>query len=66
MPITTEFAELIHFSNTLADTARGIVKTYFRQPVAVERKADDSPVTIADREAESALRNMILGQFISG
>jgi inositol-phosphate phosphatase / L-galactose 1-phosphate phosphatase / histidinol-phosphatase len=43
----------------LADTARRIVRGYFRQPVTVEDKADASPVTIADREAEAAMRRVI-------
>jgi inositol-phosphate phosphatase/L-galactose 1-phosphate phosphatase/histidinol-phosphatase len=43
----------------LADTAGEVVRRYFRQPVAVERKADLSPVTIADREAEATLRALI-------
>ncbi|MGE3277715.1 MAG: inositol monophosphatase family protein [Vicinamibacterales bacterium] len=32
---------------------------YFRAGVAVERKADQSPVTVADREAEQILRRLI-------
>jgi histidinol phosphatase-like enzyme (inositol monophosphatase family) len=36
---------------------------YFRQRVAAERKSDDSPVTIADREAELHLRRRISTAF---
>jgi histidinol phosphatase-like enzyme (inositol monophosphatase family) len=36
---------------------------YFRQRVAAERKADDSPVTVADREAELLLRRRIQAAF---
>lgn len=36
---------------------------YFKQPVDVERKADDSPVTVADRETESMMREAIVEQF---
>ncbi len=36
---------------------------YFDQSVEVERKADDSPVTIADREAESVMRQEITDRF---
>jgi inositol-phosphate phosphatase/L-galactose 1-phosphate phosphatase/histidinol-phosphatase len=39
--------------------ASKIALQYFRQPVSVEVKPDDSPVTIADREIELALRKMI-------
>ena len=36
---------------------------YFQQGVAVERKSDDSPVTVADREAEQLLRRRIAECF---
>jgi histidinol phosphatase-like enzyme (inositol monophosphatase family) len=36
---------------------------YFRQRVAAERKSDNSPVTIADREAELLLRQRISAAF---
>jgi inositol-phosphate phosphatase / L-galactose 1-phosphate phosphatase / histidinol-phosphatase len=52
-------AELVAFAHRLADVAGGIIRRYWRQPIAVETKADDSPVTIADREAEQALRELI-------
>ena len=42
----------------LADIADPILRRYFRDSaVAVERKADASPVTVADREAERAIRD---------
>lgn len=43
----------------LAETARTVVRPYFRQPIDVTQKADQSPVTIADREAEKAMRTLI-------
>ena len=43
----------------LADAAGKIIRGYFRTPVAVLDKADDSPVTIADRESEAAMRKLI-------
>jgi histidinol-phosphatase len=36
---------------------------YFDTDVAVEWKADQSPVTVADREAEGLLRSTLLGKF---
>lgn len=36
---------------------------YFNQSVEVERKSDDSPVTVADREAESIMRESITKKF---
>jgi inositol-phosphate phosphatase / L-galactose 1-phosphate phosphatase / histidinol-phosphatase len=56
-------AALIAFANELADAAGGIVRRYFRRGIAVDDKADMSPVTIADREAESALRGLIEKRF---
>jgi myo-inositol-1(or 4)-monophosphatase len=43
----------------MADAARRIALHYFRQPLAIEAKADASPVTQADREIETCLRQMI-------
>lgn len=48
-----------HFASTLADAARSIVLPHFRQSLPVEHKADHSPVTRADREAEQRLRELI-------
>ncbi len=36
---------------------------YFKKTLNIERKPDDSPVTIADREAESIMREAITDQF---
>jgi inositol-phosphate phosphatase/L-galactose 1-phosphate phosphatase/histidinol-phosphatase len=55
-----EFVELAH---ALADAAAGPQRHYFRTPVAVDTKADESPVTIADREAEAAMRELIGRRF---
>jgi histidinol phosphatase-like enzyme (inositol monophosphatase family) len=49
----------IAFAERLAERAGEIVRRYYRTPVQVVDKADLSPVTIADREAESALRQLI-------
>lgn len=43
----------------LADSAGPILRGYFRNPMPVEVKADDSPVTRADREAEAAMRALL-------
>ncbi|MEO5335808.1 MAG: histidinol-phosphatase [Magnetospirillum sp. WYHS-4] len=47
----------------LADAARPIARKYFRGAFAVDDKADSSPVTIADREIEAALRALIEQAF---
>ena len=52
-------AELVALAGRLADVARPISKRYFRTGVTVDDKTDASPVTIADREAESAMRALL-------
>ena len=52
-------AELVALANSLADAARPIAARYFRTPVTVDDKSDLSPVTIADREAETAMRALL-------
>lgn len=46
-------------ANTLADEAGKIARTYFRQPFEVISKADESPVTVADRSIEQKLREIL-------
>lgn len=50
---------LVHFVHRLADASGEVIRRYYRRPIAVASKADESPVTIADREAETALRRLI-------
>jgi inositol-phosphate phosphatase/L-galactose 1-phosphate phosphatase/histidinol-phosphatase len=52
-------AELVALAHRLADAARPIAAHYFRTAVTVDDKTDDSPVTIADREAEAAMRALL-------
>jgi len=53
----------IALAHALADAAGTIVRRYFRQPIAVEQKSDATPVTIADRDAEAAMRALIAARF---
>jgi inositol-phosphate phosphatase/L-galactose 1-phosphate phosphatase/histidinol-phosphatase len=46
----------------LADTAGALALRWFRTSVEVHTKADDSPVTIADRDVERAMRELIAQQ----
>jgi inositol-phosphate phosphatase/L-galactose 1-phosphate phosphatase/histidinol-phosphatase len=50
-------------AEALADAARAVIRGYFRQNIAVDNKSDRSPVTIADREAEAAMRHLIEARF---
>jgi len=47
----------------LADAAGEAIRPYFRQPLAVDEKPDRSPVTAADRAAETAMRQLIARHF---
>jgi inositol-phosphate phosphatase / L-galactose 1-phosphate phosphatase / histidinol-phosphatase len=49
----------------LADAAGEAIRPYFRQPLTVDDKADRTPVTVADRAAEEAMRLLIGRQFPS-
>jgi inositol-phosphate phosphatase/L-galactose 1-phosphate phosphatase/histidinol-phosphatase len=58
--------EIIDFANQLADISSEIIKKYFRcHPSKIEQvmKDDNSPVTIADKEVERAIRNAIIAKF---
>jgi histidinol-phosphatase len=55
--------ELLQFAAYLARTAGKKTLNHFRKDIAVERKGDDSPVTVADREAEKWIRGRIEKQY---
>jgi histidinol phosphatase-like enzyme (inositol monophosphatase family) len=55
--------DLIPFARRLADVSAGIIRKWFRAGYDVELKADLSPVTIADRGAEEAMRALILEHY---
>lgn len=46
----------IALAHRLADQAGAAIRPYFRAEAGLEMKADDSPVTLADRAAEQAMR----------
>lgn len=46
-----------------ADAAGEILRRYFRKGIAAEQKSDASPVTLADREAETAIRAILSDAF---
>src|SRR5437879_11440239 len=58
-----DFPAALALAEELADAARGIARRYFRTALAVERKGDGSPVTVADREIETEMRGMIRAAF---
>jgi len=53
----------IALAERLADAAGAVIRPHFRTAFAVEDKGDASPVTIADREAEAAMRRIIEAEY---
>jgi histidinol phosphatase-like enzyme (inositol monophosphatase family) len=54
---------MLPLAHLMADSAGDILRNYFRSPVLIDRKDDASPVTRADREAETAMRALIEAHF---
>jgi inositol-phosphate phosphatase / L-galactose 1-phosphate phosphatase / histidinol-phosphatase len=53
----------IDLAERLADAAGEIARKYFRQPIAIDTKPDQTPVIIPDREAEAVMRTLIEKRF---
>ena len=53
----------IAFAGRLADAAGTAIRPHFRSRIAIDDKADASPVTVADRAAEAAMRDLIAAHF---
>ena len=53
----------LELARRIAREAGRLTMQYFQRDFDVERKSDDSPVTIVDREAEQLLRQRILDEF---
>ena len=57
---------LIEFKNFvyhLANISANIIKPYFRTRMNIEHKEDSSPVTLADKNAEEAMRRAIVEEY---
>jgi histidinol phosphatase-like enzyme (inositol monophosphatase family) len=52
----------IALAHRLADAARAAIVPHFRSGLAHERKADATPVTLADRAAEEAMRRILTAE----
>ncbi len=53
----------LQFAEELADASREAIRPWFRSDLQVERKSDGSPVTQADRAAETAIRERIRSRY---
>jgi inositol-phosphate phosphatase/L-galactose 1-phosphate phosphatase/histidinol-phosphatase len=58
-----ELDSFLALAADLADAAGEAIRPHFRQPIAVTDKPDLSPVTVADRAAEAAMRQLIAARF---
>ena len=56
-------AEFIELAERLAAASGPVIRDHFRTPFAVDQKSDATPVTIADREAERVMRELIAEAF---
>ncbi len=61
--MTTDLDSYLALAIRLADEAGPIVMRHYRAGVAIDDKPDASPVTIADREAEQRMRELIAAAF---
>jgi histidinol phosphatase-like enzyme (inositol monophosphatase family) len=61
--MSADLERISHTTRDALNAASQIAMQYFRKPVAFDIKADDSPVTIADREIESMIRNLLGERF---
>lgn len=51
--------QYIKIANEVVDCSAKVIRRYFRQPLTIIDKSDMSPVTIADRETETAMRKVL-------
>ncbi len=61
MPENTE--ELLQAARQIAADAGAVALSHFREPLDIEVKADESPVTVADRATETAIREALAEKF---
>lgn len=54
--------QMLTLAHEAADAAGIVSRAYFRSDVDVDLKADESPVTAADRNAETAIRTLLAEQ----
>ena len=57
------YDEFVKFANLLADESSIIANSYFRTKIKIDDKEDESPVTIADKNTELKLRELITKNY---
>lgn len=63
LPAAVSVDALVAAAEAAADVAAAVVRPFFRQPLTADVKGDRSPVTIADRTAEQAMRAVLSERF---
>lgn len=58
-----EINEFKSFAKELAEQSGRLIKSYWRKNIRIESKADESPVTIADKKGEELMRELIMKNF---
>ncbi len=61
--VIDEVNEWLAFTHELAEIAAAEIRPHFRSGYQVEYKSDNSPVTVADRNAEQAMRQAIMRRY---
>ena len=59
----THMKELLAVALQAAKSARDLILSYYNGEFDIEIKSDQTPVTIADRQAEQVIRKTINGAF---
>ncbi len=55
--------DLVSFANHLSDESARVIKQYFRKSIYIENKKDESPVTVADKNTELKIRELISNKY---
>ena len=63
MSISDQKDEFLEFAIKLCDESEKIINQYFRTKLIVDNKEDQSPVTIADKNTELKIRELIKFQY---
>ncbi len=62
-PSTEMIEEYKKFAKKLADASARIINNYYRTKIQIEVKEDLSPVTLADKKSEEAMRELIMKEY---
>ena len=63
MGMTGDYDDYMSFAVDVAFQAGRLALSHFQRPIAIDRKSDDSPVTVADRGAEELMRELIASRY---